>query len=237
MCTTCKTMIPISMCKTFPFPIKATKWTCLPCGLPPPYRDALVHLRRHATTIADTASHFQVERSQLTHLARWHRVLESIPVAPSSHAPPTAPPPPLYTKTHLMHAVAYAAEHKCGCRRAARATEMHFHLPPNSVPHATVHQHMQQPRRRSKPGARLKLSVFEESLVAQQWILQQETHGTFLTKAQAADDMVTQLCRRNRPNPFVDCVNQRPSEGFWRGFLKRHPAVRFKSMRPPSGGN
>ncbi|RHY02994.1 hypothetical protein DYB25_011407 [Aphanomyces astaci] len=230
ICTACAQVIPVAICNTLPYPIKAKGWTCLPCVLGEPFMDAWTQIATNGATIADAAAQCQVDRSKLTRLARWHRIVSSLATPQSTHSHHETV---LYTKLHLQFAVQYASEHGCGCRRAARAAELHFKLPMNSIPHATVFQHLQSPRRRGKPGAKLKLSAFEEALVAQQWIMQQENHGVHLTKAEASNLIVVQLTRRDRPNPFANCPDHRPSQGFWRGFLRRHPAVVFKPARNP----
>ncbi|CAK4666360.1 hypothetical protein LEN26_015115 [Aphanomyces euteiches] len=229
-CVVCRQDVPIYVCNVFPYAVKSANWKCFPCSLSSSYRDAWDHLKTTVSaTIANTATIFDVKRAELTRLARWYHILDSTGSASQSRSTTASPNPPLYTKEQLAYAVQYAKDKKSGCRQASRAAELKFRLPLNTIPHATVHQHVKDPRRRGKPGAQLKLPVFEEALIAQQWILRQETQGVFLTQLQAAEELIVHLKQRNRPNPFA---NGRPSNSFWRGFLRRHPSIRFQSARP-----
>ncbi|OQR85807.1 hypothetical protein ACHHYP_20538 [Achlya hypogyna] len=215
------------------FPVQKRPWRCLPCTLPPPYAEAWRVVADGSRKIGEVAAEHSLDRPTLLALVRWHRAHASssatyLSAGASSVAAAMAATnaTSLYTKEMLFYAVQYAAANGVGCRQAARATELHFKLPLNAVPHGTVHQHMKSPRFRfSQAGASRRLPRFEEELVAQHLI--QRLEAQTLTKREAAEEMVMLLCRRGRPNPFQACKNGRPSEGFWRGFLQRHPEIQL----------
>jgi hypothetical protein len=84
------------------------------------------------------------------------------------------------------------------------------------------------------PGAKRKISPFEEEL-AKHHLIMLQMEGKAQTRHSASIELVTMLTRRGRENPFKKCRNELPSEGFWKGFLKRHPQISFSSNR--SGKN
>ncbi|EQC36305.1 hypothetical protein SDRG_06410 [Saprolegnia diclina VS20] len=235
-CLQCSCVYALRACIDLAFPVQQRQWRCLPCTLPPVYAAAHALFVREHRAIADVATHFELDRAKLLLLVRWHRAHAQSTSTLSTRARAVgaamASESPLYTKEMLQAAVRYAALHGVGCRQAARAIERVHQLPLNSIPHGTVHQHMQSPSLRYRnPGAHRKLSRFEEELVAQHLIQKQETRR--LTKHEAAEEMMTLLCRRGRANPFEACAQARPSQGFWRGFLQRHPEIQLQTRSSP----
>ncbi|KDO26103.1 hypothetical protein SPRG_08464 [Saprolegnia parasitica CBS 223.65] len=204
-CAECSCVYALRPCIDLAFPVQQRQWKCLPCTLAPAYTTAYAIFSSEDRPIADVATQFELDRAKLLSLVRWHRAHAQSASTLSTRAcavgAAMASKAPLYTKEMLQAAVRYAAEHGVGCRQAARAIERAHQLPLNSIPHGTVHQHMKSPSLRYRnPGARRKLSRFEEELVAQHLIQKQETRR--LTKHEAAEEMVTLLCRRGRANPF-----------------------------------
>lgn len=125
-----------------------------------------------------------------------------------------------YTTQHLDFAVEYAKENDTGCRTAARASELHFGLPENAIPHTTVYRRLKNPTKREfQIGAARKLTSVEESIVVQQLLMR----NVPMTFTEANDQIVKIVTRRGRENPFKK--SKRPSTGFWKGLLQRNPLL------------
>ncbi|OQR95750.1 hypothetical protein THRCLA_07599 [Thraustotheca clavata] len=210
---------------------------CLPCILGENYMKAYEIISGDKSKkIYQVAIDNEIDRTKLLALVRWHRVHDaSANNCKSALAHATTPAKGekkklLYTKEILQYAVKYANDNSCGCRAAARATEIKFKLSLNSLPHSTVNEHIKSHQLLfSRAGAHRKLSPFEEELAAQMLIQQQATAP--MTKREAADALIALLCRRDRPNPFENCIGKVPSEGFWRGFLQRHPEIQLQKTK------
>ena len=85
------------------------------------------------------------------------------------------------------------------------------------ISHATVHRRLKAPNKTVRIGAKRKLGFVEECFVVQHLIMK----GVRMTYGKANDEIIKIVTRAGRSNPFKTT----PSTGFWRGLIKRHPAL------------